>query len=165
MSRVVLRWDPCVHEATELCCSNVVRPSLSMKSPPRYVRVRAASRSTACLLSAPTISNIASIPRLQRRRCIALIPSVRAVASRSIELANLQSILLLESTMDQVPPLPVPLVCAAGSLLCVHRCMWFNYHHGATLGVVAARHDAGGPSYNVGTGGTTLTCWAGTSYY
>ena len=41
---------------------------------------------------------------------------------------------------------------AAGSLLCVHRCMWFNYHHGATLGVVAARHDAGGPSYDAGTG-------------
>ena len=28
---------------------------------------------------------------------------------------------------------------AAGSRLCADRCMWFNYHHGAILGVLAAR--------------------------
>ena len=42
--------------------------------------------------------------------------------------------------------------------------MWFNYHHGATLGIVAARHDADGACYDTDTGGTTLTCRAGTSY-
>ena len=60
---------------------------------------------------------------------------------------------------------------AARSLLCVHQCMWFNYHHGATLGIVAARHDADGACYDADgacydadTGGTTVTCRAGTSY-
>ena len=36
--------------------------------------------------------------------------------------------------------------------------MWFNYHHGATLGMRAARRDADSACYNADTGGTTLTC-------